>query len=66
MSNSANINARSLNPVRVAVNKRPHYVGVASLSIFRGNLALTKVCRGLISVHYSEFRGVRFSEFEMY
>ena len=33
-----------------AVDKRLHYVGVASVSIFRGNFVLAKVHRGLISV----------------
>ena len=40
----------------------PHYVGVTSLSVFRGNFVLAKVRRGLISVHCSELRGVHFSE----
>ena len=44
------------------VDKRLHYVGVTSLSIFRGNFVLAKVRRGLISVRYSELRGVRFLE----
>ena len=37
-------------------------VGVVSLSVFGGNFVLAKVCLGLISVHCSELRGVRFSE----
>ena len=44
------------------VDKRPHYVGVTSLSIFGGNFVLAKVSWGLISVRCSELRGVRFSE----
>ena len=36
--------------VTKAVNKRKHYVGVASLSVFGGNFVLAKVRRGLISV----------------
>ena len=47
--------------VTKAVDKCSHYVGVASLSIFRSNFVLDKVHRGLISVHCSELRGVRFS-----
>ena len=46
--------------VTKAVDKRTHFVVVASLSVFRGNFVL--VYWGLISVHYSELRGVRFSE----
>ena len=34
-----------------AVDKRPHYVGVTSLSVFGGNFVMAKVCWGLISVH---------------
>ena len=45
-----------------AVDKRQHYVGVASLSVFGGNFVLAKVRRGLISVRCSELRGVRFLE----
>ena len=45
-----------------AVDKRPHYVSVDSLSIFGGNFVLNKVHRGLISVHCLELRGVHFSE----
>ena len=45
-----------------AVDNHQHYVGVASLSVFGGNFVLAKVRRGLISVHCSELRGVRFSE----
>ena len=45
-----------------AVDNRPHYVGVTSLSVFGGNFVLDKVHRGLISVCCSELRGVRFSE----
>ena len=45
-----------------AINKRQHYVGVASLSIFGGNFVLATVHRGLISVRCSKLRGVRFSE----
>ena len=45
-----------------AVDKRPHYVGVASLSVYGGNFVLAKVNQGLISVRCSELRGVRFSE----
>ena len=48
--------------VMKAVDKRQHYVGVASLSILGGNFVLAKVRRGLISVRCSELRGVRFSE----
>ena len=44
-----------------AVDKRQHYVGVASLSVFGGNFVLAKVCWGLISVCL-ELRGVHFSE----
>ena len=40
-----------------AVDKRQHYVGVASLSVFGGNFVLAKVRRGLISVRCSELRG---------
>ena len=32
------------------------------MSVFRGNFALAKVRLGLVSVHYLELRGVRFSE----
>ena len=42
-----------------AVDKCPHYVGVA---VFGGNFVLNKVRRGLISVHCLELRGVRFLE----
>ena len=45
-----------------AVDKRPHSMGVALLSIFGGNFVLAKVQRGLISVRCLELRGVRFSE----
>ena len=45
-----------------AVNNRPHYVGVTSLSIFGGNFVMDKVHQGLISVRCSKLRGVRFSE----
>ena len=48
--------------VTKAVDKRQHYVGVASLSVFGGNLVLAKVRRGLISVRCSELRGILFSE----
>ena len=48
--------------VTKAVDKRTHFVVVASLSVFRGNFVLAKVYWGLISVHYSELRGVRFSQ----
>ena len=48
--------------VMKAVDKRKHYVGVASLSVFGGNFVLAKVRRGLISVRCSELRGVRFLE----
>ena len=48
--------------VTKAVDKRPHYVGVASLPVFGGNFVLAKVHLGLISVHCLELRGVRFSE----
>ena len=41
-----------------AVDKHPCYVGVSSLSVFRGDFVLAKVCRGLISVHCLELRGV--------
>ena len=47
--------ALSLNPVTVVLwkqfNKRPHYVGVASLSIFWGNFVLAKVCWELIKIN---------------
>ena len=43
--------------VTIAVDKRQHYVGVASLSVFGGNFVLAKVRRGLISVRCSELRG---------
>ena len=33
-----------------------------SLSVFGGNFVLAKIRLGLISVRYSELRGVRFSE----
>ena len=46
-----------VNPVMKAVDKRQHYVGVASLSVFGGNFVLAKVRRGLISVRCSELRG---------
>ena len=49
-----------------AVNKHPHYVGVASLSVFGGNFVLAKVRQGLISVRCSKLRGVRFSEVQFY
>ena len=39
-----------------------HYVGVASLSVFRGNFVLAKVRQGLTSVRRSELRGVCFLE----
>ena len=42
--------------VTKVVDKRQHYVGVASLSVFGGNFVLTKVRRGLISVRCSELR----------
>ena len=45
-----------------AVDKRQYYVGIASLSVFRGNFVLAKVRRGLIGVRCSELRGVHFSE----
>ena len=48
--------------VTKAVDKRQHYVGVASLSVFGDNFVLAKVRQGLISVRCSELRGVRFSE----
>ena len=48
--------------VTKAVDKRKHYVGVASLFVFGGNFVLAKVRRDLISVRCSELRGVRFSE----
>ena len=44
------------------VDKRPQYVGVASLSVFGGNFVLAKVHRGLIIVRCLELRGVHFSE----
>ena len=44
------------------VDKRQHYVGVASLSVIGGNFVLAKVSRGLISVRCSELRGVCFLE----
>ena len=47
--------------VTKAVDKRQYCVGVALLSIFRGNFVLAKVRCGLISVRRSELRGVRFS-----
>jgi len=48
--------------MKAILDKRPHYVGIASLSIFGGNFVLAKVHRGLISVRCSELRGVCFSE----
>ena len=45
-----------------AVDKCPHYVGVASLSVFGGNFVLAMVRWGLISVCCLELRGFRFSE----
>ena len=45
-----------------AVDKRPHFVDVASLSIFGGNFALAKACQGVVIVRCLELRGVRFSE----
>ena len=50
-----------------AVDKRSHLkllVGVVSLSVFVGNFILAnyKVSLGLISVHCTELKGVRFSE----
>ena len=48
--------------VTKAVDKRPHYVGVTSLSVLGGNFVLGKVRRVLASVRCSELRGVRFSE----
>ena len=66
MSNSAKIVLglfeSSHGGVTKAVDKRPHYVGVASLSVFGDNFVLAKVHRGLINVRCSELRGVRFSE----
>ena len=44
------------------VDKHQHNVGVASLSVFGGDFVLAKVCRGLISVHCSELKGVGFLE----
>ena len=44
------------------VNKHPHYVSVASLSVFGGNFVLAKVCRGLTSVCCLELKSVCFSE----
>ena len=38
------------------VDKCPHSVGIASLSVFGGNFVLAKVHRGLISVRCSELR----------
>ena len=48
--------------VKKVVDKRQHFVGVASLFVFGGNFVLAKVHRGLISVRCLELRGVRFSE----
>ena len=45
-----------------AVDKRPDYVGVTSLSVFGGNFILAKVRWGLICVRCLELRGVHFSE----
>ena len=51
MSNSANIIISfsvfesSNGGVTKAVDKRPHYVGVASLSVFRGNLYWVRYIR---------------------
>ena len=46
-----------------AVDKRTHYMDVTSLLVFGGNFVLDKVhSQGLISVHCSELRGVRFSK----
>ena len=44
------VNIASLATVTKAVDKRLHYVGVSSLSIFGGNSVLAKVRQGLISV----------------
>ena len=44
------------------VNKRLHYMGVTSLSVFGGNFVLDKVRRGLISVRWLELRGAHFLE----
>ena len=38
------------------VDKCPHSVGIASLSVFGGNFVLAKVHRGPISVRCSELR----------
>ena len=63
MSNSANIVILVFESndggVTKVVDKRPHFVSVASLSVF-GVLAM--VNRELISVHCSELRGICFSE----
>ena len=34
------------------IDKCPHYVDAALLSVFRGNFVLAKVHWGLIGVHY--------------
>ena len=47
-----------------AVDKRLHYMGVNSLSVFRGNFVVAKVCRGLISVRCLELSASW--RFEMY
>ena len=51
------------------VDKRPHYVGITSLSVIVGNYVLARVCQGgglvfvvWVSVRCLELRGVRFSE----
>ena len=44
------------------VENHPHYVGITSLSVFRGNFVLARVHWGLISVSCLELRGVHFSE----
>ena len=45
-----------------AVDKRPNYVSVTSLSIFKGDFVLAKVRQGVISVHCLELRDIHFSE----
>ena len=47
--------------IKKVLEKRPHYVGVASLSVSEV-IVLAKVRRGLIGVCCSELRGVSFSE----
>ena len=66
MSNSVNIVPvfeSSDGGVTKAVDKRPHYVSVTSLSVFGGNLYWLRYVGGPIGIRCSELRGVRFLEF---